>query len=61
MNSFLPQRSLNQPRATRVCIRSINQSNTSTSVRLLFLYRSRVSFQGHTKIALKALGKLKQR
>ena len=43
---FSPERLLNQPKATRVCIRSINQSNRSIS------FRSRVSFQGHTKIAL---------
>ena len=35
---FSPERSLNQPKATRVCIRSINQSNRSISVRLLFLF-----------------------
>ena len=40
--SFLRGRSLNQPKATRVCIRSINQSNRSISVRLLFLFCSRV-------------------
>ena len=39
---FSPERSLNQPKATRVCIRSINQSNRSISVRLLFLFCSRV-------------------
>ena len=39
---FSPKRSLNQPKATRVCIRSINQSNRSISVRLLFLFCSRV-------------------
>ena len=33
---FPPERSLNQPKATRVCIRSINQSNRSTSVRFFF-------------------------
>ena len=33
---------LNQPKSTRVCIRSINQSNRSISVRLLFLFCSRV-------------------
>ena len=49
---FSPKRSLNQPKATRVCIRSINQSNHSISVRLLFLFCSRFSFQDHTKIAL---------
>ena len=31
-----------KPRATRVCTLSINQSNRSISVRLLFLFRSRV-------------------
>ena len=36
MTFFLPERSLNQPKATRVCIRSINQSNRSISVRLFF-------------------------
>ena len=35
---FSPVRSLNQPKTTRVCIRSINQSNRSISVRLLFLF-----------------------
>ena len=50
---FSAERSLNQPKATRVCIRSTNQSNRSISVRLLFLFCSRVFlFQGHTKIAL---------
>ena len=39
---FSPECSLNQPKATRVCIRSINQSNRSISVRLLFLFSSRV-------------------
>ena len=37
---FSPERSLNQKRATRVCIRSINPSNRSISVRLLFLFCS---------------------
>ena len=36
MKFFSPKRSLNQPIATRVCIRSINQSNRSISVRLFF-------------------------
>ena len=36
------ERSLNQPKATRVCIPSINQSNRSIFVRLLFLFCSRV-------------------
>ena len=39
---FSPERSLNQRKATRVCIRSINQSNRSISVRLLFLFCSHV-------------------
>ena len=39
---FSPERSLNQPKAARVCIHSINQSNRSISVRLLFLFCSRV-------------------
>ena len=39
---FSPERSFNQSKATRVCIRSINQSNRSTSVRLLFLFCWRV-------------------
>ena len=39
---FSAERSLNHPKATRVCIRSINQSNRSISVRLLFLFCSRV-------------------
>ena len=39
---FSPERSLNQPKATRVCIRSINQSNRSISVCLLFVFCSRV-------------------
>ena len=42
MNFFVPEGSLNQSQARRVCIRSINQSNRSISVRLLFLFCSRV-------------------
>ena len=49
---FPPERSLNQPKGTRVCIRSINQSNRSISVCLLFCFVCAFSFQGHTKIAL---------
>ena len=50
---FSAERSLNQPKARCVCIRSINQSNRFISVRLLFLFFVRAfSFQGHTKIAL---------
>ena len=39
---FSPERSLNQPKATCVCIRSINQSNHSISICLLFLFCLRV-------------------
>ena len=39
---FPRERSLIQPKATRVCICSINQSDRSISVRLLFLFCSRV-------------------
>ena len=39
---FSAERSLNQPKATRVCMRSINQSNRYISVRLLFLFCSPV-------------------
>ena len=42
MKFFSPELSLNQPKANCVCIRSINQSNRSISVRLLFLFCSRV-------------------
>ena len=50
---FSPERSLNQPKTTRVCqIRSINQSNPTISVRLLFLFCSRVfilrSYENHS-------------
>ena len=47
----------NHPKATRVCIRSINQSNRFTSVRLLFLfsrvfalstYRSKLRLHSHS-------------
>ena len=41
---FSAERSLNQPKATHVCIHSINQSNRSISVRLLFLFCSRIFF-----------------
>ena len=34
---FSPEHSLNQPKAPRICIRSINQSNCFISVRLLVL------------------------
>ena len=57
MKFFLPECSLNQPKATRVCIRSINQSNCSISVPLLFLFCSRVFIsssyenRGHDKLS----------
>ena len=40
MKFFLAERSLNQPKATLVCIRSTNQSNRFVYVRLLFLFCS---------------------
>ena len=39
---FSPERSLNQPKTTRVCICSINQSNRPIPVRLLCLFCFRV-------------------
>ena len=39
---FSPERSLNQPKTTRVCICSINQSNRPIPVRLLCLFCLRV-------------------
>ena len=39
---FSPERSLDQPKAMRVCIRSIDQSKRSIFVRLLFLFCFRV-------------------
>ena len=39
---FSAERSLNQPKPTRVCIRSMDQSNRSISVCFLFLFCSRV-------------------
>ena len=42
MKFFSPERSLDQPKATRGCIRSINQSKRSIFVRLLFLFCPRV-------------------
>ena len=44
---FSPERLLNEPKPTRVCIRSTNQSNRSVSVRLLFLFCSRVFISNH--------------
>ena len=44
----------NQPKATPVCIRSINQSNRSICVVVCcFCFVREFSFQGHTKIALR--------
>ena len=40
MKFFSQERSLNQPKATRVCIRLTNHSNRSISVRLFFLFCS---------------------
>ena len=40
---FSPERSFNQPKATRVCIHSINQSNRSISVHLLCCSRVFIS------------------
>ena len=45
MKFFSPELSLNQPKATHVCIRLINQSNSSVSVHLLFLFCSRIFIQ----------------
>ena len=42
---FSAERSLNQPKATRVCFCSTNQSSRSISVRLLLLFCSRFHFK----------------
>ena len=52
---FSPKRSLNQPKASSVCILSMNQSNRSISVRLLFLFVRVFPFQGHKKTTLLVL------
>ena len=52
MKFFLPECSINHPKATWVCIRSINQSNRSISVRLFFLFCSRVFISRSYEIAL---------
>ena len=49
---FSPEHSLNQPKKTsRICIHSINQSGTSTSVQLLLLFCSHIfmsrSYENH--------------
>ena len=56
---FSPELSLNQPKDTRVCILSINQSSRSISVRSLFPFCSRVfisrSYENRSKSTLKRL------
>ena len=52
MKFFYASVRLTNQKLTRVCIRSINQSNRSISVRLFFCFFYAFSFQGHTKIAL---------
>ena len=42
----------NQPKATRFCIRSINQSNRSRPFVCCVCFVRAFLFQGHTKIAL---------
>ena len=42
---FSAERSINQPKATRVCFRSTNQSSRSMSVGLLLLCCSRFHFK----------------
>ena len=49
MKFFSRERSFNQRKATLVCTRSINQSNRSISVRLLFLFSSRFHFKDMRK------------
>ena len=48
---FSPECSLNQPKVTRICIHSTNQSDTSISVHLLFLFYLRIfisrSYENH--------------
>ena len=54
---FSPELSLNQPKATRVCILSINQPSRSISVRLLFPFCSRLfisrSYENRSKSTFK--------
>ena len=52
MRFFYPRVRLTQPKATRVCNRSINQSNRSIPFICFFCFLRAFSFQGHTKIAL---------
>ena len=42
MKFFSPKRSLNRPKAARVCIHSINQSNLSISVCFVFRFCSHI-------------------
>ena len=49
---FSPERSLNQPKATRVCICWINQSNGSTSLTSVRLYVVSALFASFHFIAL---------
>ena len=49
---FSPERSLNQPKDMRVCIRSINQSNHSIPVSCCLCFIRTFTIQSHTKIAL---------
>ena len=62
MKFFSPECLLNRPKATRVCICSINQSNRSISGRLLFLFCSRVfisrSYENRSIIISRLLTKL---
>ena len=51
---FSAERSLNQPKARCVCIRSINQSNRSISVRLLFLFHVKIASSDY-KVNLRGL------
>ena len=46
---FSPVRSLNQPKATRVCIRSINQTNRSFPCLCCFCFVLAFTFQGHAR------------
>ena len=61
---FSPERSLNQPKATRVCILSINQSNISISIPLLFQFCWRVfisrSYKNRSILGLNIIGEFCQ-
>ena len=64
MKFFHPSVRLTNQKATRVCIRSINQSNRSISVRLLFLFCSRVfisrSYENRSKVRKAIFGRMYQ-